>query len=59
MDEHALDEEALIIPEGPVTWSKTKKLAGAIQELINDDRIKEEDQLMRNAVNSISATIIS
>ncbi|VVB07738.1 unnamed protein product [Arabis nemorensis] len=59
MDEHALDEEALIIPEGPVTRSKTKKLAGAIQELLNDVRIKEEDQLMRNTVNSILATIIS
>ncbi|VVB01819.1 unnamed protein product [Arabis nemorensis] len=59
MDEHALDEEALFIPEGPVTRSKTRKLAGAVQELLNDVRIKEEDQLMRNAVTLISATIIS
>ncbi|VVB11610.1 unnamed protein product [Arabis nemorensis] len=59
MDEHALDEDALIIPEGPVTRSKTRKLAGAVQKLINDVRIKEEDQLMHNAVTSISATIFS
>uniref|UniRef100_A0A1J3E356 Transposon Ty3-I Gag-Pol polyprotein n=1 Tax=Noccaea caerulescens TaxID=107243 RepID=A0A1J3E356_NOCCA len=56
-DTHALDEvpeAALVIPEGPITRSKAKRIAGAIQKILDDVRIMEECQLTHGALVSIS-----
>ncbi|KAG7543275.1 Reverse transcriptase domain [Arabidopsis thaliana x Arabidopsis arenosa] len=57
MDTQALDEvpeEALIVPEGPMTRSKTRKLAGAVWKVLGNVRNKEEDQLTQCTFTSIS-----
>ncbi|KAG7536992.1 Reverse transcriptase RNA-dependent DNA polymerase [Arabidopsis suecica] len=57
MDTQALDEvpeEALIVPEGPMTRSKTRKLAGAVWKVLGNIRNKEEDQLTQCTFTSIS-----
>ncbi|CAL9233979.1 unnamed protein product [Arabidopsis halleri] len=57
MDTQALDEvpgEALIVPEGPMTRSKTRKLAGVVWKVLGNVRNKEEDQLTQCTFTSIS-----